>query len=345
MYEPNLIFQNSLKKKINQRIDYRAFAIEVIKKLRGEMNQRTLSHQLGYSFNQIGKWESSVTQVKWENFLDICAVLQKPIEATFRRLFWTFDGEFSPEAAIQTLARNLKLNPHLKKKYQTKLKKWEQSEQMPDLAEALEIIDLVPSMLIAFLSGFMDVSEISILSLHYKQYLEGMDLLLQDPVCGFVNGALKVKEYKNLESHDDSILAHHSTCSIEHLRKVLSLMLAHGAITYDGKKYQPSLFDFSYSMIPSLKLRGLTKYVTDLASERYSLQPLISTAAYERNASTSSVRVNALSNRAAKKISDLISEFHTQIGEIVLADAEEEKNNVQVILIHSFASTVNKQAP
>lgn len=329
----------------DEKLNYSQLAIEVVKMLRANLSQRQLSARLGFSFNQVGKWESGATQIKWDDFIHICEALNLPIESHFRKTFWTFEGEFDPSHALKVFTENIKLNLQKKKKYQTKLRKWASKDIHLDLAEIFEIIDLAPSVLIAFLSPFIDCSKIPSLNSRFVQYLTQVELIFQDPLCAFVNAALQLKEYQSLAQHDDATLAYHSTCSVEHLRRVLRLMMTYGIIYFDGKKYFPNSFDFSFSAVPDVKLRGLTKYTTDLASNRYSLDPLVKTNGVGalRNPSVSSVRVNALSKEAAKRVMDLVSEFHSKVGRVVQDDAGQIKNNVQVILIHSFASTVNSK--
>lgn len=334
----------SRKKPAEDKLNYSHLAIEILKSLRGDLSQRDLSSRLGFSFNQVGKWESGVTQIKWEDFIHVCEILQLPIEQHFRKLFWTFEGEFNPSHALTVFTENINLNLQKKKKYQLMFKKWAVGDIHPDLAEVLEIIDLAPSILVAFLSPFIDCSKITSLTARYAQYSTQLELVAQDPLCVFVNAALQLKEYQSLLKHDDYILAYHATCSVAHLQRVLRLMTTYGIISFDGKKYLPNAFDFSFSAVPDIKLRGLTKYVTDLASTRYTTQPVRGTpGALERNPSVSSVRVNALSKEAAKKVMDLVHDFHTKVTQVVQEDKGQNKNNVQVVLIHSFASTVNSE--
>ncbi len=343
MIERNLT-PEKLQKLIDERIDYQHCAMEVFKKLRGSVSQRQLSSTLGFSYNQVGKWESGVTQIKWDDFIHLCEIQQVPIENNFRRMFWTFEGEFTPARALTELSKNLNLSLQYQQKYSLKIKKWVSGALSPDLAEVLEIIDRVPAMLIGFLTCLIDCSDISALRSRYEHYMIQLELVHQNPVSVFVNAALQLEEYQSLPAHNEVILAYHSTCSIEHLRGLLHIMLTCGLITFDENKYHPCPFDFSFSGVPHAKLRGLTKYVTDLASKRYILQPSAkSPTGIEKNASVSSVRVDALSKKAAKKLMDLVSEFHNNVSRIILEDIENPKNNIQVVLIHSFASTINSE--
>lgn len=328
----------------NLSFNYRACATEVIRLLRGDLSQRELSERLGYTFNQIGKWESGVTQIKWDDFILLCEKMNVPFESFFRQKFWMFAGEFSPAQALLELSKNLKLSPHQEKKYKHKLRAWETEKQTPDLAEVLEIIDLVPSMLIIFLEGIVDCEKVETLQNKYQTFMLCLELVNHDPICVYLNSALQIEAYKKLEYHDDEILAYHATCSVEHLKHLLARMLVLNIITFDGKKYLPCPFDFSFSGHRTAKLRSLTKYSTDLASQRYTLTPALPPRpGVERNPSVSSVRVNAMSEEAATKMLDLVSEFHNRVAQIVTEDRDKPKNNVQLVIIHSFSSIINSR--
>lgn len=326
------------------QLNYRICVSELLRWLRGEMSQRDLSLKMGFTFNQVGKWESGVTQIKWDDFFVLCECLNIPLEKIFRHKFWAFNGEFNAREALAEILKNLNLSKVREDKYRGKTKNWLGQKQSPDWAEVLEIMDLVPSMLINFLSTFVDCSQIPSLQSRYQHYNICMELVYQDPLCIFVNAALQIQEYKELEEHSDELLAFHATCSVDHLRRLLVSMLMYNIVTFDGKKFYPSSFDFSFSGTRHEKLRGLTKCVTDLSAERYTLAPALPPRpGTERNASVSSVRVNAMSQQAANEVQSLVSEFHHKVMQIIKEDEQRPKNNVQLIVLHSFSSIVNKK--
>lgn len=66
---------------------YSQLSREIIIHLRGGRTQTELSSLLGYSFNQVSKWESGATLFLWQNFIDLNEALQLPWSKNFNDCF------------------------------------------------------------------------------------------------------------------------------------------------------------------------------------------------------------------------------------------------------------------
>ncbi len=324
-------------------VDYHACVGEFLRELRGVRTQRELSQLLGFSFNQVGKWESGVTHFKWRDLFGLCEALKVPFEQYFREQFWSFSGEFRPSLTAEEIWTQLQglgapwvpggsISQDVLRQRKT-LKRWASMEQGPDLVEVFQVLDKVPSMLVSFVSYFVDVEKMPSLAPAYEQFVRAMDLVGRQPLCVFVNAALQLSSYRSLSRHCDEVLAQAIGCSQKEARSTLMLMQSHGLIFFDGKKFHPSVFDFSFSAVRKRKLRILTKFSTQMAADRYPLEPLT-----KKSPSTSSVRVNALSQKAAGEIMGLVSQFHHQVAQVVERDRGFNKEVVQVVLVHSFSA-------
>jgi hypothetical protein len=58
------------------------------------------------------------------------------------------------------------------------------------------------------------------------------------------------------------------------------------------------------------------------------------------NKCVSSVRATAISKDAAEQIGNLVAQFHREVTKVVASD-KGPKTNVQVCILHSFASVAN----
>lgn len=308
--------------------DYQLLATDLVRLLRGERTQRELSEQLGYSFNQVAKWEKGFTQIKWGDFLALAGVLGIPVEKHFRTVFWTFNGPFDAETSVRGLMHQLKLNPGRSR-----------GARM-DLADVLRLMDTNAAILVSWLCLFADCEKLPTIRPAYEAFVLRLTAVLSDPLCVFVNAALEVESYKNAPAHDEALLAEHATCSVAELRRILATLVTFEAAVYDGTRYRPT-FLFEYSFSPNPKLRTLTKYATDLASQRYSLEPLGGKSGPPTNTSVSSVRVVAMSPEVSRQVRDRVAHFHAEIGELVKND-HSPKDHVQVIILHSFVSNINR---
>lgn len=322
------------------RLDFEKLAQEIIRQLRGPLSQRALSEQMGFSFNQVGKWESGATQIKWGEFLSLAQTLQTPIENYFRYSFVYRQPEFTVDTTLQTLVSRLNLLSNREDRMKALGRKWMKGHVNPSFSEVLRVMGSKAPLLFGWLSLFADCNLLASLKDSHEIFLKNVEAVLENPSVVFVNAALHLKRYQELELHDETMLAEHSACSCEELRQALKVLLKFDLIMFDGRKYLPSFFDFSFSGLRHPKLRGLTKAATCLAAARYPDQPIVIDPKRVRNPSQSSVRVVAMSSEAARKIAELIEIFHNQADEIVNAD-HLDKDNVQIILLHSFASNIN----
>jgi transcriptional regulator with XRE-family HTH domain len=319
--------------------DYDFLVREIIIVLRGKISQRSLSKKLGFSFNQVGKWESGFTNIKWDDFLNLCLHLNLPIENSFQLLFYYSFEKFNIKSSLVCLEKFLGLSSNSEYIENKEIKKWISGKVAPHFSSILRAFDTRPSMLIGWLSFFLDCSKIYSLKKSYEEFLLRIDTVLNDPNCVYVNAALQLRFYKDLKFHDDKLLASHAACSVSELRKTLALLNEHGIISFDGKKYIACAFDFSFSALPMLKLRSLTKYTTELAAHRYSLIPAKVNPVRTPNLSVSSVRVTAMSSSASRQVAELIAKFHNEMANIVKEDRL-PKDNVQIFILHSFASNI-----
>ena len=320
---------------------YQKIAEELVVAFRGEKSQRDFSQLLGYSFNQTGKWESGSTRIKWDEFIRVAEAVGIPIEFQFRHLFSEFVGDFDPLSSLQQIIKMM--NTHATTRPRSTINRWTRGDTVPPLADVLRLLDSRPAILLSWLSQMTEVEHLASLRERYNELNKRMDLVLADPLCVYVNAALQLRGYRDLEAHDENFLAEHSTCSVEQLRNVLHKLLEADVISTDGRKYNPCPYDFSFSASRNAKLRSLTRYTTELAASRYLELPAHTQKSQPLISSRGSVRVAAVSMDASNRIQELLVKFHGEVGEIVAQD-KGPKDGVQVILVHGFASNINSPA-
>lgn len=326
---------------MSTRLDYQTLAVEIIKHLRKEMSQRELSERLRYTFNQVGKWESGATQIKFCDFLDIANALNIPIEKHFRDSFWYIGDEFTTANFIKAMRFSLDLNTLQSKAFKKSHEKWLQGMAEPDFAEVLTMMGTAQGALISWLSRFVDCEEIPCLREIFRSYLRRIDTLIENPHVAFIAAALQLDAYKNLPRHDDAFLLEHAACTLDELRGGLRALVHSGLVGIQNKKYVPMSFDFSFPGVRNPKLRLLAKRALSLTAARYPLPETVLTDEGPNNTTMGSIRVTELSTEAAEQVAILIADLHNSISEIIRKD-HGRKNNVQVIVMQSFPSNINR---
>lgn len=328
---------NNLKKK--PQLNYALLSQEIITYLRGKTTQRELSQQLGFSYNQVGKWESGATKLKWNDFLNLCQTLNIPMKTHFSSYLGVIEEDVNLEEIAFNLLNSYGLLDLKNKKILNKLCKWAQTKTSFSLADFLELLDSYPSSLFSWLMFFVDCSQISTIKKSFELFEVRMNAVANDPLLIYINAALHLQAYQVLEEHNEKLIAHHACVQISQLRKSLHTLCDLGIIFFDGNKYYPCPFDFSFSNLRHKNLRRFNKYTTLLAGLSYPLSPTPLNKYKDTNSSRSSIRVNAISMDAAEKISSLIIKFHNEASDIINSDTG-PKNNLQILVLHSLATTL-----
>jgi len=318
-----------------REIFFQKVSEEIVRALRGNFNQREFSKMLGFSFNQVGKWENGSTRIKWSDFLHVANVLKLPLEKKFRYFLWNFQGPFDGMSTMMVL---LSHRQHLQLPWPSiKIRRWKKGESSPDFSDILHLLALSPAEFFSFFADFVDFSKIESLKADYEKYQIRLSIVAADPLCVYVNAALQLNQYKESPRHDENLLMEHSTCDLQQLRNALELMSKAGIVTFDGNKYYPCGFDFRMGSLRADEMRYLIKHATDLVAQRFPLVPLAKSKPRPKNSCRSSVRVVAMSEATSKKLDEMIVKFHADVGALVTEDCD-PKENVQVIVLQSVTS-------
>lgn len=326
-------------------IDYQKLSREIVRQMRGQRTQREFSSALGFGFNQVGKWESGATHISWNDFVHIANTAAIDVEAHYRHFFWNFAGEFNAvnvTTFANTSAEQAVQQPHWSS---STVRRWLRGQATPDFADVLYLIDARRSLLLGWLERFLDCDALPELAGPAAAFRALVDLVGMNPRCVYVNAALNLKAYRDLEVHDELMLARHSACaSVQELRQTLEQLQGHGLVFFDGKKYHTAGYDFSFSTTRSPKLRSMTVSATQLVAERYSRLPIgVREQREVYNPAVSSVRIVAMSEAAAQKASKLYDRLAAEIGRLVEED-KDPKTNVQIFIDHCFPTTINAPA-
>lgn len=320
-------------------LDFYKLACEVVKDIRGNISQRKLSEDLGFSFNQVGKWESQITQIKWSDFVRLSEHfkidIREPLQTVIGDDVLTISHKELLTKIEYAWALNLKKDKNFKKAVSTD----EHEDGDFYLADFFQLIDHNPFLIIKFLSYYLDCSKVEALKSRNELLDRRLDVIAANPISCYVHSALLCDTYKDLPEHDEVILAEHAGCTVSEVRKGLDLLVQNEIAKFDGTKYIPAKPGFEFSTLVNQRLRSLYKHTHQLIADRYPLAPVVPSASV-KNAAKSAVMVYPMSQEAAKKIEDLIANFCAQVTQVVKSDTG-VKENVQVMAITSFPTCFN----
>lgn len=152
--------RNSTRLRPLDQIDHDHLAREIVRALRGEDTQRDLSQKLGFSFNQIGKWESGTTHISWDDFVHLASQMGFAVEKHFRRIFWSFIGEFNSKSVINYFLTDHRFIQRTLAGSARTIRRLKAGESHVMLADVQRLIAVEPSLLMGWLEGFVDPSRL-----------------------------------------------------------------------------------------------------------------------------------------------------------------------------------------
>ncbi|MFK8139147.1 MAG: hypothetical protein AB8E15_12365 [Bdellovibrionales bacterium] len=324
-------------------LNYLKIQKEVLRGLRQGNDQRTFSEELGYSFNQVGKWEAGKTKFKFNDFYGICEK-SKSLEVVFADFFHEGLIDPSPKKIVARIlflfSKDIPPSDSTKSALLGEL-----THRGPaiEFHKLLQLISTKKHLMLSFVNRFMDIKENSNLYIEHQRSAQLKEIVINQPNIVLLFEALKLKQYLLAPQHSSRLLSIHANTTRSSIDGMLIQLENLRVIEWKDAKFRvmdESAFEFYH--IKDSRLNKNTKYSVDLASERY--MPSFKTISENpiETVCQASVNFYAVSKNASKKIAEQMDLFQQAVSSIVKNDVE-QKEGVQVIVLNSFPS--NKNSP
>lgn len=212
--------------------------------LRGDEKQEDVSRRLGFRFNQYGKWESGFKQMKWKEFLFVCARFERDIKTALRDLGLASDGQsLSAKLIVRALLKKngLDLNQESAEKLgigKTLLKRLVKGDAEPSLEFIFKLFDFTPGYLAFFTTRILDGEELEIFAKEIKELRAVDSLLAENPQLVILIGALHLKQNQQNSPLFIEALSKSMGSSVKECEKYLSLAMKNGLIEFKNQTYQ-----------------------------------------------------------------------------------------------------------
>jgi hypothetical protein len=286
------------------------------------MSQRQLSDLLGYTFNQVGKWESGATQLKWDDFLQVCKTLGISIENAFWNEFPTPEPALTSLSTLRSLSLHFASGACLDKQMRKSMEKWLSGKSVPDFAEVLRFMGGRITLMLTWLSEIVDCSQIPSLCEANKVYFARSQEIFKTPDAMLIYSALYLDAYQLSESHDEELLTELTACSLTQIRQVIQALHLNRFVHFDGNKYIP---------LPHSEAHSRNWEAVCRSTQR---------AALCLDSSIARARVTPLSAQGSRLVRDLIWKYQIELGEIIKRDRS-PKQHLLTVILHSYRSNTN----
>jgi transcriptional regulator with XRE-family HTH domain len=219
------------------QVDYGRLASEIVSSVRGREKQGDLSTRLGFTFNQLHKWEAGSTAIKWREFAALCAATGRDLKGALAVLGYRGDAD-APLALVEHLtlgappariAADYGVDARL-------VSRWLRAIQEPKVAEILRLIDGFRGVLPTFLGALLPNTALRQLpaNLHYDREVAAA---YADPLVSYVPYCFGLEEYKNLKTHREGFVAARLGISLAEERRCIKALVASGTLVQDGAKF------------------------------------------------------------------------------------------------------------
>lgn len=167
-----------------EEFDFENLAAEFVRALRGADTQIELSRALGYTFNQIAKWENGEKKLMWSDLIQLCK--QKKLDLQ-RALKLTFDSdritEFDQTLLLEELCGNEPITEFAKRCGEDRLKvtRWLNSSVEMPISIFFKILHRLRNNLDVFLERLVSLQLLPSVWPHFKVQRAFSEILLTKP--------------------------------------------------------------------------------------------------------------------------------------------------------------------
>lgn len=302
-------------------MNYTSLKSFVLRSMRGKRSQAQISRQLGYSFNQVYRWESGRTGVSWCEFLDFAEVCRVDVRAKLNDCF-RFDRDsrnttdlvnfLLGNARASVLAKQLQVSKF-------KLEKWRSGALVPRLEDVLMMVEYSSGLAVTLVEHFAGKT-MPAKYLQSGQTSGAKGLIATYPMCAMIDLLFLDQEYQKLPRHVDGYVARKVGITIAQEKKILQAMEAQGLLQWQNEKYVFPTENFRiHTRTPNFAdHKNIISYWLSRAMLILERQHVA--GGFDDSVSLMSYKVFRVSEEGFKKINERYREFYHEIGRLIRED-------------------------
>lgn len=296
---------------------------------------------MGFSYNQVGKWESDTTKMTWTDFYDFCNTLGVSLDKPMRDIFLSMKVDiknpqntfrilrnFTHDMSIEDLA--LRLNCH-----SSVVRRWISGKVCPDIEIIFAMMDFNQNLLLMFVSKIIDIQKIPSLKNQYQEIDRTRLMGSAYPASTLVQLCLGLKAYLDLPVHSDKFIQEKTGLDLGEVKRSLSLLMSFDIIQFKDEKYQSQTAVISNINGDTNAVQNLRRFVNFMNIKRFDTLTGIPPNKKDRLNFQGSYFAS-VSRVGADKITDRLHQCFEEIRQIVKEDTLPEEE-IRVILIESFS--------
>lgn len=308
----------------------REVVFQTLKTIRGDYSQVELSKDLGFSFNQVGKWEAGVKKIYYKEFCKICDKFEFDLAKATSKVFdMNYDGHESFHKSLKNISdrhffgREKELASKLGIKT-SKLKAILVGREDIDLYTYFKFIEVTTAHLEDYLNYLLNKKSF--------EQLKGSSfcrLIAESADFAVVYCALTTSVYLNAS---DSSLAISKITGIreDKVRYILHHLEENEVIKFNGKHLVPQTFKTDINKVQQKALLSLFHSILDKFYAKTDASNL-----------GASFRVIPVSEDLAQEVHNIIRNAYSKISALTEKEDNEKKTKVLgfVVGAHDYSET------
>lgn len=319
-------------------MNYSQLKREILLSLRGEKTQQELSRELGFSFNQVGKWEADLKILKWSDFAAMILKLDRPLKELLRDLFYLVSEDpadavnvlrclrnFNSFDSIESMAASLGRHPSV-------LKRWLSGTTEPDVEAVFQLMDLRPEVFTGFVTALVPLETVPSLRARMAQFQAEANALAE-PQTTLVALCLELEEYKKLSRHSDAFISDKTGLSLSTVRRGLQHLEDCGNLHFNGRIYSRKAYVSHWR--DKYFVAKFRRYWTEKSLQRLSHGTGLPHSRFDRSNLGGFLSVS-VSDHAAKQITELLAKLSEELQQIVAND-KRPSDQLRIVVFDSFS--------
>lgn len=297
------------------RKDYNRLSIAIVKNLRGKRTQNQMSKRLGYSYNQVNKWESGVKRIKWIEFVNFTNVMKFDLKSVLLNTM-TFYGDLLDTKGLYhrlVFDRSVSEIAAMLSKPEAAIRRWSRGDQEFILADCLEMLDKFLNVLPSFLSFFPSIDLPPDFS-HINRDLTEIKETYKNPVVSGALYCLKLDSYKKRKKHVEGFIAKQVGISLDQEREFIRQFEKAGIIEKENGLYVIKRKDALDFRMDDSQFNSLVTYWLNRGIQK------IESRLPEANRSIKGYHVFPISKEGFKKVEELTFAYYNQLVALVNSD-------------------------
>ncbi len=307
---------------------------DLLRTLRGRLSSSALSAKLGYSFNQVARWEKSERRLLWSDFVSVCEVRKLPLREQVE-LYLGYKGDLratGPLTKTLLAGKPIGLVSKSTRLDRSKISRWLSGKAEPTFLDVYLLLRSGVNLL-SFLEPLVELSKVPSLAKEYSIFRHQRELAYSMPYLDSLMEALLLQEYQSSPKHEVEILSHASGLSPKAVASALSELEAAGMVEKKNGKYQSIEIAIDYRA-DKLRMRNMILHwlsETAKSVERLPEKPL--------QGSLIGFSVFSLSREGHERALTLFREFNRAIHALGSEDSGPKEK--VLVLVNSLIDAAN----